>query len=226
MMGVFDSGAGGLCAFRILRSLLPREDLVFLRDEKNCPYGKKSREEIAAIAEKNISLLEKMGCERVLIACCTASTVFDDLSTEAQAVAIPIVAPTLAKAEALSRSGKIGVIATEATIRSHAFHSNTHTIYEAAAQRLVDIVEGGERDGAATEGTQEYLCSLLAPIVSAGVDTLILGCTHFHALRNEIEKILNQNGQRIITVSSAEVGALAAASIANSARNSGRTVYI
>lgn len=226
MTGVFDSGVGGLCAFRILRALLPREDLVFLRDRKNCPYGKRPKEEIIGISEGNISLLKEMGCERVLIACCTASTIYQDLSAEARRVAIPIVGPTLDKAKSLTRSGKIGVIATEATIRSHAFCSQAHTLYEAAAQHLVDIVEGGERDGALTDSTRQYLKKLLLPMAREGIDTLILGCTHFHALRGEIEKILNQEKRKIITVSSAEVGALTAASTAGQGQESGKTVYI
>ncbi len=228
MTGVFDSGVGGLCAFRILRRLLPRENLVFLRDRKNCPYGEKTRTEIIEIATANIRALTALGCEQVLIACCTASTVYDLLPEWARRAAIPITAPTVMRASELTRCGRVGVIATEATVRSHAFQDMPYgiTVYEAAAQPLVSIIEGGECDGNITDGTEKYLKEILAPLMEKGVDTLILGCTHFHALRGEIERILSEGTKRIITVSSAEVGAEAAASAIGKGREGGRTVYI
>lgn len=210
MIGVFDSGVGGLCAFKILRDLLPHENLVFLRDRKRCPYGGKSRDSIIEIAEENILRLTEMGCERVLIACCTASTVYDSLPSEARRAAIPIVAPSARLAARLSENKVIGVIATDATIRSHAFrdHLPECKVVECAAGPLVSIIESGEKDGHASEETRRYLAELLAPIIEAEADTLILGCTHFHALRAEIEAVLSGLTKRKIkTVSSAEVGA-------------------
>lgn len=229
MTGVFDSGVGGMCAFKILRTLLPRDDLVFLRDRKNCPYGNKTKEEIIGIAEKNIATLSSMGCSRVLIACCTASTVYDRLTDAAQRVAIPITEPTAKEAASLTRVGKIGVIATEATTRSHAFRGllSQYDVCECAAQPLVGMIERGERDGCVKKSTTDYLIDLLSPIVDRGIDTVILGCTHFHALRGEIERILSTISKRKInTVSSAEVGARVAACRAAEREESGRTVYI
>ena len=229
MTGVFDSGVGGLLAFGILRSLLPAENLVFLRDRKNCPYGSKTRAEIIEIAERNISLLSEMGCSRVLIACCTASTVYDHLGDKAREIAIPIVDKVAEVARGITENGRIGVIATDATVRSHAFENLLpgNTVYEHTAQPLVDLVEGGERDGSLSDTTAKYLSELLSPIIDEGIDTLILGCTHFHALCGEIERILAETTDRKIkTVSSAEVGARFTADIIRDSKECGRTVYI
>ncbi len=229
MTGVFDSGVGGLLAFRILRSLLPTENLVFLRDRKNCPYGNKTKDEIIEIADKNISTLSMMGCDRVLIACCTASTVYDGLTDMSRRIAIPIVDKVADVARARTQNGRIGVIATDATTRSHAFENllSGCTVFGRSAQPLVEIIERGECDGNSGESTTEYLTELLLPILDEGVDTLVLGCTHFHALRGEIERVIGTiTDGKIKTVSSAEVGARFTADIVKNSKESGRTVYI
>ena len=82
MIGVFDSGVGGYCAFRELRRLLPREDMVYLADRKNAPYGTKSEDEIIAFTKANIKRLREIGARKILIACCTASSVYNSLDEE------------------------------------------------------------------------------------------------------------------------------------------------
>ena len=98
MIGVFDSGDGGILTVRHLRALAPRADIAFLADRENAPYGIKSREQIVRLAEDSIRHLASLGAGRVLIACCTASSVFGDLSEDLKSVAPPIIAPPAAEA--------------------------------------------------------------------------------------------------------------------------------
>ena len=150
MIGVFDSGVGGLTALAELRRLLPRTDMIYLADREHAPYGTKSEEEILSLAENCIKRLITAGAERILIACCTASTLHSRLTEGARRITTPIIAPAARAAQRVSR-GKIAVIATEATVRSHAFRRELLAIGECevtehAAQELVAMVESGASD--------------------------------------------------------------------------------
>lgn len=203
MIGIFDSGVGGLASLQELRKISDSADIVYLADRKNAPYGTKSREELISLVNRDIEALIAHGCEQVLIACCTASTVYDELSPRARCVATPIISPAAFAAAKITVRGSIGVIATEATVRSGAFkaqilrHSPVCRVCEIAAQPLVTLVENGARDGAISVGGRELLKGILAPLCEADVDTLILGCTHFSHLDGEIRKIM---GSRVATV--------------------------
>jgi glutamate racemase len=206
MIGILDSGVGGLTALRELRTLLPREDLIYLADTKNCPYGKKSREELLPIVEGNIDLLTAMGAEVVLMACCTASTLYPYLDAEKRKRAVPIIAPA---AERVGEFGRVTVIATEHTVASGAFTKEIterypHTrVTEIAAQRLVSLVEDGLSDGAIDARGDEYLTRLTERIKESAPDALILGCTHFSHLERELGRRLPS----VKTVSPAREGA-------------------
>ncbi len=228
MTGIFDSGEGGRCALDILRRQVPREDLVFLMDRANAPYGTKSKEEIANLAEGNIMRLVGMGCERVLIACCTAGTVYPMLSGAARAFSLPIIEVTAKGAKEVSRGGEIAVISTLATARSHAFKMalSGFSVTEFAAQDLVGYIDDGECDGSISPGVRDYLFGVISGATTNSTDTLILGCTHFHAVRGEIEKLLKEMNKDIKIVSSAEEGALAMASEINCHSGAGKTIYI
>ena len=211
MIGVFDSGEGGENAVKHLRRLAPRADIVLFSDRANLPYGTKPEDELVRLTERGIARLSDAGCERVLIACCTASTVHGLLPEAMQGFSIPIIEPTARAATALSRNGKISLIATEATVRSGAFgrELGERLTQAIAAGPLVDWVESGASSANIPDELGRYLYELAAKIAAAGTDTLILGCTHFAALGEAISLRLQRFTKRkILTVDSSESGAL------------------
>ncbi len=226
MIGIFDSGAGGICSYRRVRELLPFEDVVYLADRKNAPYGTKTKEEIKGFTERNIKILRSLGAEAVLIACCSASSVYDMLGEEEQAVSTPIIRP--AAALAVSLGSKIAVIATRHTATSGAFGREIRRlseaeVYEMAEQELVTLVEGGSRDGRVSAECRKYLLSLAERVKDTDADTLILGCTHFSHLEREIGRLL----PKVKIISPARVGAEEIVRKINSRqRERGRVVYL
>ena len=225
MTGIFDSGAGGLTALSELRRLCPMEDIVFLADRKNAPYGIRSSENIKRISEENIRRLLSHGADRVLIACCTASTVFCDLPEDIKERCIEIITPA-AKAAAEACRERIGVISTEATYKSMAFpraisaYRSDISVTAHHSAELVELVEGGCRDGNASFEDISFIRSCLGEILCAAPEVLILGCTHFTHIKNIIEEITG-----IPTVSPSLIGAeLAARQITRC--ESGETTFI
>lgn len=226
MIGIFDSGIGGLTALARLRILKPCSDICYLADKENAPYGEKDAETLVKLVKRNIDRLRYFGCGEILAACCTASAIFDKLPSEYQRQVTPIIRPAAKEALRLSPSGRIGVIATAATVGMDAFGREIRLInpeakvFSGAAQPLVALVENGERDGAVSINCEDYLKNLLSPFAEAEVETLILGCTHFTHLTETIERIL-----KIKTVSPSFVGAEIIAE-KDFGGGSGKTVYI
>lgn len=208
MLGLFDSGTGGLNTVRYLKETNKDRDLIYLIDRNNAPYGIKSEKELVEITKKNIKTLTGMGCKHVLIACCTASTVYNLLPDEEKSVSIPIISAVAKEAERQSKRKRIGVIATERTVSSHAFRDELADCYvkELALSRLVTMIDDGLSDVTVTKKDEEILEDMLMPILTADIDTLILGCTHFPALAGTIEKISAKHG-KIRLINSAMVGA-------------------
>lgn len=226
MIGVFDSGVGGLTALAELRRLLPRTDMIYLADREHAPYGTKSEEEILSLAENCIKRLIAAGAERILIACCTASTLHSRLTEGARRITTPIITPAARAAHRVSR-GRIAVIATEATVRSHAFRRELLSIGECevtehATQELVAMVESGASDEVPlTSEEKSRLARLLAPIKASRADTLILGCTHFPHLRGHIAAMLPE----VKLISPSREGALEIARSTED-RGGGKTVFL
>ena len=197
MIGVLDSGVGGLCSYSRLRELLPSEDVIYLADRLNSPYGEKSEDELVSIVEKNVRALEAMGADRVLIACCTASGIYKKLSGRAQDIAFPIIAPAAEDAVLHSGGGNIAVISTEFTAKNHFFKSEIQRIskapkvFEISSQMLVSLVELGAADGALFPRECELLDNLAGNILSLNSKALILGCTHFSHVKEELRKRLH-----------------------------------
>ena len=193
MTGIFDSGVGGLAAYFELRRLLPREDIIYLADRKNAPYGTKTKDELIALTKKDIKRLCDMGASQVLIACCTASTVYSELSEWERAIATPIIAPA---ARVAAEGGRIAVIATEHTVRSGAFGkeirrlSHDSEVFERAEQALVAMVEHGSRDGEIKEECRAVLLEIAEWASDIRADTLVLGCTHFSHLEGTLGEML------------------------------------
>lgn len=224
MIGVFDSGVGGYCAFREIRRLLPREDIVYLADRKNAPYGTKSEDEIIAFTRANIKRLRSIGVEKILIACCTASSVYDALDEGEREISLPIITPG---AKMAASGKKIAVIATERTVKSRAFSReiakfSDSPVVEFPAQRLVSLVEGGCRDGRINRECETELDRIAGLVKESKADRLVLGCTHFSHLESEL-------GRRcgVKTVSPAREGATKLLKMIKNHRcESGRTIYI
>lgn len=215
MVGIFDSGMGGAFALAELRKLCSDADVAFLADRKNAPYGVKSRELLVDLAERNIDVLRSYGAGEILIACCTASTVYTALSDRHRKGVIPIIDATAYAAVMTSENKRIGVLATESTVRSGAFESAIlrycarAQVTCRAAQGLVSAIERGEE-------TDGMLADALRRL--GDVDTVILGCTHFAAVEEKIKK------EGFAAVNSARVGAELLSKYVT--RGGGATLYI
>lgn len=215
MLGLFDSGSGGLNTVRYLKELAPRIDLVYKIDREHSPYGIKSKKELIGIIEGNIDELIDRGAEKILIACCTASALHGELTDYHRAVSIPIISAVASAADTATESGKIGVLATAGTVRSHAFARALpeRTVFEREAQELVGLIDGGLTDGSVTPYHEELLRRLVTPLAGRNIDTLILGCTHFPALYHSFARVCHPLGIKNV-IDSAKIGAMTLSEIA------------
>ena len=198
-IGVFDSGLGGLTAVRELRRLLPNENIVYFGDTGRVPYGSRGKEVIARYAHQDIRFLQSHDVKMIVCACGTVSSVLGkELNEEADPPSTGVLLPAAQAACARSLSGRIGIIGTAATVQSAAFEKallaiqpNLH-ITATACPLFVSLVENGwidEEDPVTVLTVRRYL----AQIKQAGVDTLILGCTHFPLLAPIIQKELGDH---------------------------------
>ncbi len=209
-IGVFDSGVGGLTVLREIHRQLPRESTIYLGDTARLPYGPRPLREVKQFSFEIMRFLLERGVKMVVVACNTATAAA--LNDMRKAFPVPVVGVIRPGAEAgalASRNRRIGVIATAATVRSHSYFSNVKDInpaaqvWERACPKLVDLVEAGQAHSSATKA---ILRSYLAPLIGQGVDTLILGCTHYPLLRQPVEEIV---GPEITVVDSATTTAAA-----------------
>jgi glutamate racemase len=216
-IGVFDSGFGGLTVFRALLERIPNANYVYLGDTARLPYGAKSKATVARYAVSSARFLVEQGAEYLVIACNTASALALDAIRESVPLPVLGVIETGANgAKASTNTGDVLVIATAATVESHAYASACQErglrAYEKACPLLVPLVEEGWVDHPVTDDVlQIYLNELLDESQEAGLnpDTLVLGCTHYPLLRANIERKLPQS---IKVIDSAEV---TAAQVAN-----------
>ena len=186
-IGVFDSGLGGLTAVRHLQDLLPDENIVYFGDTGRVPYGTRSRDTIRRYTEEDCRLLLDRDVKFIIAACGTVSSVSPDLLEQLPVPAIGVVSPTAEAAVKATKNKKIGILGTAATINSASFEKAilaldpTIEVTATPCPLFVSLVESGwiaEDDEVAIPMVRRYL----AAVKSAGVDTLILGCTHFPLL--------------------------------------------
>jgi glutamate racemase len=215
-IGVFDSGFGGLTVLRALVARLPRARFAFIGDTARLPYGSKSRRTIARYAAQSAQfLVREQGAEFLVIACNTASALALDAIQDAVPVPVlGVIEPGASAARAASRTGDVLVIATDATVQSHAYSAACGAqglrVLEKACPLLVPLVEEGWTDHPVTaEVIRIYIDELNAEAAALGLspDTLVLGCTHYPLLRPLIERAV-PDGMRVID--SAEAAAEAA----------------
>jgi glutamate racemase len=218
-IGVFDSGFGGLTVLRALIGRLPRAQFAFIGDTARLPYGSKSRRTIARYAAESAQfLVREQGAEFLVIACNTASALALDAIQDAVPVPVlGVIEPGAEAARAASRTGDVLVIATDATVQSHAYAAACRVrglrAFEKACPLLVPLVEEGWTDHPVTaEVIRIYLAELNAEAAALGMnpDALVLGCTHYPLLRPLLERAVPA-GMRVID--SAEATAEAALSL-------------
>jgi glutamate racemase len=205
-IGVFDSGIGGLTVLKELVEALPAEDFIYLGDTARLPYGTKSAEVILRYSRENTEFLLAKGIKLLVIACNTASAVaLHEIARDTIVPVTGVIEPGARVAAAASRSGKIGVIGTEATIASGTYTRALQQlrpgveIYTRACPLLVALVEEGWTDNTIAEQTVAYY---LESLKTSGIDTLLLGCTHYPLLRDLFRRILGP-GVRIVDSASA-----------------------
>ena len=206
-IGVFDSGVGGLTVFREIARVLPRQPLVYLGDCARVPYGTKSPATVVRYSLEAAQHLMQRNLQMLVVACNTATAAaLPALKAQLPIPVIGVVEPG-ARAAVERTSGVVGVIATEGTVRSKAY---THAIraldpdvevIESAAPLFVPLAEEG---WANTHVAREVAEIYLEPLIDAGIDTLVLGCTHYPILRGTIEQVV---GDLVQIVDSAETTA-------------------
>jgi glutamate racemase len=190
-LGVFDSGLGGLTVVRALRRILPHEDVVYLGDTARVPYGTKGPATVVRYAMGCASHLVSRGVKAIVVACNTVSAVAPDrLRVELDLPVLGVIEPGARAAVAATRTGRIGVLATAGTIASGAYAravqavSTRAEVFGQAAPLLVPLAEEGWTDGDVPRlAARRYL----EPLAAAGVDVVVLGCTHYPLLRPVLE---------------------------------------
>jgi glutamate racemase len=196
-IGVFDSGVGGLSVWREIARQLPHEDTLYLADQRHVPYGVRSLDEVRAFAEGVTRFLLAQGAKLIVIACNTASAAaLHDLRRIFPEVPFVGMEPAVKPAAERSQNGIVGVIATEATFQGELFasllerYASDVDVLTQVCPGLVDAVESGALDAPETEA---LLRSCLAPLVEAGIDQLVLGCTHYPFLRPTIRRVVGDD---------------------------------
>lgn len=200
-IGVFDSGIGGLTVVKELMRQLPGEDIIYFGDTARVPYGIKSNETVIRFSIENILFLLKQNVKLICVACNTASSVaLPIIKNHFKVPIVGVITPGAREAVYASRTKRIGVIGTRATIRSRAYENEIRqlepeaVISTQACPLFVPFVEEGWQDGVVVE---EVVKKYLKPLKDGRVDTVILGCTHYPLLRPVIKKVLGDQVELI-----------------------------
>jgi glutamate racemase len=204
-IGVFDSGVGGLTVVRAILDELPREPVVYFGDTARYPYGPRPLEEIREFAVQIVRHLAEQDVKLVVVACNSATAAaLDDVVEAAPVPVVGVIEPAVRAAVRATRNGRVGLIGTEATIASGAYQRafrHTGTEVETVARACPQFVEFVERGDTTSPALLRVAGGYLSPLKDAGVDTLILGCTHYPLLRGAIHHVM---GPSVLLLSSAE----------------------
>lgn len=189
-IGIFDSGLGGVTALNVIKKNYKQKDIVFYGDTCHLPYGDKSRKEIIKYSEEIVNYLIDKGVEVIVIACNSAtSNALDTLKEKYDIPIIGVIDPAIKKLLILG-SKKVGVIATETTIKSNKYYDKIKEldenidVYSVACPKFVPVIESGKKDGEEIE----KLIDLYISQISEKIDTLILGCTHYTIIKDVISR--------------------------------------
>lgn len=193
MVGFFDSGVGGKCVLDAFRRLCPDEPVVYVADSANCPYGNKPPHEIVCLSKRIAADLIARGCEVVVVACNTATAAaIEELRRTWPDIPFVGMEPAVKPAALGSKSGVVGVLATRGTFNGRLYRktsahvSNSVRIIECVADEFVDLVERGIVSG---EEAESVVRKRIEPLLEAGADHIVLGCTHFPHLKPMMEKV-------------------------------------
>jgi len=208
-IGVFDSGVGGLTVVKELIRQLPSEDIVYFGDTARVPYGIKSQETVIRFSIENMLFLLKQDVKLICVACNTVSSLaLPVIKNYFKVPIVGVITPGAMKAVYATRNKRVGVIGTRSTIKSRAYEKEIRqlepgiSVTAVACSLFVPFVEEGFMDG---EAVIEIARNYLKPLKAAGVDTVILGCTHYPLLKPVIKKIM---GRRVTLIDSAKEVAL------------------
>ncbi len=195
-IGIFDSGSGGLSVLKEIIRILPDEEYVYYSDNANCPYGKKP---VAAIIERCryiTSLLLARGCQIIVVACNTATAAaIGTLREEFPPVKFIGMEPAIKSAARSTVTGVVGVLATEGTLNASKYHNTKELVasgirvWEHVGEGFVELVEGGKVNS--PEALETVRASVL-PMLEAGADCIVLGCTHYPFLIDVIRKVIDE----------------------------------
>lgn len=191
-IGVFDSGVGGLSVWQEIVKILPHESIVYLADNAHCPYGPRPEAEIIALCEKNVDFLLSYHCKLIVVACNTATAAAIEALRDKYDIPFVGMEPAIKPAALHSKTGKIGVLATQGTLNGKLFKTTSDKyarhleVQVQIGHGLVEVVETGK---AATEEAESLLRKYLEPMLENDVDQIVLGCTHYPFLRSVIQKI-------------------------------------
>jgi glutamate racemase len=210
MIGVFDSGLGGLTVLRSLLDLVPGADVVYFGDTGRFPYGSKARDDVLKYALEIGDLLVERGAELVVVACnSAAAAALDELEEQLPVPVVGVIQPGLRAAARATGNGRVGVLGTVGTVASGAYQREARRLALpleltcAACPGFVEFVEAGDVDSDQVHVLAERL---LEPVRAAGVDTVVLGCTHYPLLARTIGDVM---GRDVVLVSSADETAFA-----------------
>lgn len=198
-IGVFDSGIGGLSVVSVISDLLPSENIIYLGDTQRVPYGSKDPRDIKKYSSELVDFLLKKDVKAIVVACNTISAVaLDEIKNSTNLPIIDVINPTVEYIIENIRKEEVALIGTKATIDSKVYEQKLKLlnlkILTIACPQFVTLVEEGEID---SQKTQEIIKSCLLPIREENIDTVILGCTHFPALKEKISEILGGNVELI-----------------------------
>ncbi|TXK73266.1 glutamate racemase [Mesonia sp. HuA40] len=199
-IGMFDSGIGGTSIFKEIHKLLPLEQVIYLADSKNAPYGAKSQQEIIDLSIKNTELLLEMGAKIIVVACNTATTNAIKVLREKYSTPIVGIEPAIKPAALNSKNKTIGILATKGTLASELFikTSDLYTrgtkVIEVVGEGLVPLIETGNLQQPALK---QLVKKLVTPMLKENIDYLVLGCSHYPYLMPILNEIVPQHVQII-----------------------------
>jgi len=204
-IGVFDSGLGGLTVAKEIFRLLPNEDIVYFGDTGRTPYGPRSKDIVKEFSRQDANFLVEQSVKLIVVACNTASALaLPEIESEYNVDMLGVIKPGAESAVKSTKNGKIGIIGTTGTIRSDVYAKEICAldpgikVFSLACPLFVPLVEEGYVEKQATKYIAE---DYLAPFRTNGVDTLVLGCTHYPVLKNVIREVL---GDKVVLIDSAE----------------------
>ncbi len=214
-VGFFDSGIGGLCILDAFKRLCPNESTIYIADSKNCPYGNRPAEEIIRLSEANTKKLLKRGCKMIVVACNTATAAAIDY-LRAKYPEIPFIGiePAVKPAALKSKTGVVGVLATAGTFGGRLYRETKAkfakdvTVIAKVAAEFVEIVERSFSAGSSVPldrghagrvplPVEAIVRAKIEPLIKAGCDKIVLGCTHFPHLKPVIEKVCDGRAEVI-----------------------------